>query len=285
MSEGAESSFRGYPSTWQGVFRRCRPFPSPHSHTLHCPAYKLIWKPVHPERGSEYLTLHKVWQIMTPEYELYTYFRSSCSARVRIAAHWKGIELKYKYIHLLKNEQQGSEYVDKLNPGKSVPTLVIRENGEEALVRQSVAILEYFEERHPELASLLPPASDPIGRAKVRDLVNIVACDIQPVTNLRILNRVKPLGVNAKEWQQEFMNVGLEAYEKVCRSSAGKYSVGDEVTMADVVLAPAVDGALRFEVDMSEFPTIQRVYDQVKQLDAFVKGSWKTQPDTPEDLR
>ncbi len=222
---------------------------------------------------------------MAPEYELYTYFRSSCSARVRTAAHWKGLELKYKYIHLLKNEQHASDYVEKCNPGKSVPTLVVRDKGEEFRIRQSIAILEYLEEAHPDLPKLLPPASDPVARAKVRDLVNIVACDIQPVTNLRILNRVRPLGVAAEEWQQDFMSAGLEAYERIASSSAGKFSVGNEVTMADVVLVPAVDGALRFKVDMSRFPTVKRIYDEAQKIEAFQKGSWKTQPDTPEELR
>ncbi|KAK5078060.1 hypothetical protein LTR64_003536 [Lithohypha guttulata] len=216
---------------------------------------------------------------MVPDYELYTYFRSSCSARVRIAAHLKGIPLKYNYIHLLKNEQQNSD--------KSVPTLVITESdGTKILIRQSVAILEYFEERHPELLPrLLPPVDRPVKRGQVRDLVNIVACDIQPVTNLRILNKVRPLGAKAEEWQQEFMAAGLDAYEKVARGTAGKFSFGDEVTMADVVLVPAVDGALRFGVDLGRFPVVKRVYETCMGLEAFQKGGWKSQPDTPEELR
>lgn len=221
---------------------------------------------------------------MAPEYELYSYFRSSCSARVRIAAHWKGLELNYKYVHLLKDEQKADGYTG-LNPNKSVPTLVIREDGQEFLIRQSVAILEYLEERHPDLPKLLPAPSNVIGRAKVRDLVNIVACDIQPVTNLRILNKVRPLGADANEWQQTFMTAGLSAYEAIASETAGKYSVGDEVTMADVILAPAVDGALRFKVDMNKFPTIKRIYDELASLEAFKKGNWKAQPDTPAELR
>lgn len=221
---------------------------------------------------------------MAPEYELYTYFRSSCSARVRIAAHWKGLKLQHRFIHLLKDEQRSTEYI-ALNPSKSVPTLVVREGDAQFLVRQSIAILEYFEERHPELPPLLPPPSDPIGRANVRDLVNIVACDIQPVTNLKILNKVRPLGVEANDWQQHFMKAGLEAYESIVRATAGQYSVGDEVTMADVVLAPAVDNAIRFNIDISSFPTVKRIYDGLAGLEAFQKGSWKAQPDTPAELR
>lgn len=221
---------------------------------------------------------------MAPEYELYTYYRSSCSARVRIAAHWKGLDLNYKFIHLLKDEQKTGDYVN-INPGKTVPTLAIREDGKEVLIRQSVAILEYFEERYPDLPKLLPASSDFVGRATVRDLVNIVACDIQPVTNLKMLNKVRPLGAETNEWQQGFMVPGLEAYEAIAAKTAGRYSVGDEVTLADVVLAPAVDGALRFKVDLAKFPTVERIYHELMKLDAFQKGGWKAQPDTPAELR
>lgn len=220
---------------------------------------------------------------MAPEYELYTYFRSSCSARVRIAAQWKGIDLKYNFIHLLKNEQQGDAYVDNLNPGKTVPTLVIRDGANTQLIRQSVAILEYFEEAHPQLPRLLP--NNPAQRAQVRDLVNVVACDIQPVTNLKILVKVKPLGVNGEQWQVEFMTAGLQTYEKIVQSTAGKYSVGDEVTLADVVLVPAVDNAIRYGVDLGKIPVVMRIYQEAIKLEAFKKGSWRTQPDTPEELR
>lgn len=220
---------------------------------------------------------------MAPKYELYTYFRSSCSARVRIAAHLKGIELKYQFIHLLKNEQQGDDYVNKQNPGKTVPTLVIRDGEKTQFIRQSVAILEYLEEAHPDLPRLLP--SGPAERAQVRDLVNVVACDIQPVTNLKILVKVRPLGVVGDEWQREFMSAGLETYEKIAQSTAGRYSVGDEVTLADVVLVPAVDNAIRFGVDMGKLPVVKRIYDEAMKVEAFRKGSWKAQPDTPEELR
>jgi len=257
----------------------------PNVRIISVPALKAsgVHKAISP--SSEVLSISSDAIKMAPEYELWTYYRSSCSARVRIAAHWKGIELKYKYIHLLKNEQQASDYVDKYNPSKTVPTLVVREDGKEYLIRQSVSILEYLEEVHPELPRLLPSTADPVARAKVRDLVNIVACDLQPVTNLRILNRIRPLGVAAENWQQEFMGAGLEAYEKVASLTSGKFSVGEEVTMADVVLVPAVDGALRFKVDMAQYPTIMRIYEEAQKLEAFNRGSWKTQPDTPEELR
>lgn len=196
---------------------------------------------------------------MPKTHTLYTYFRSSCSARVRIAAHLKGIPLEYKFIQLLKNDQQSEAY-SSVNPSQSVPTLIVSEDGkEDIIIRQSVAIVEYFEEAFPHSTPLLPPLSEPAARAKVRELVNIVACDVQPVTNLRIMQKIKPAGLDAGEWQKHFMTLGLHAYETIAKEYAGRYSVGDSVTLADVVLAPAYENALRYGVDVGLFPTIGRV--------------------------
>lgn len=222
------------------------------------------------------------------KYTLYTYFRSSCSARIRIAAHIKGITLEYKYIHLVKGEQLGSDYT-ALNPSGSVPTLIVTDTktGEVvAKIRQSIAILEYFEEARPELPKLLPGVDDPVRRARVRELVDVVACDIQPVTNLRVLNYIKPHNIEAQAWQSHFMTIGFRAYEGLVKEYAGKYSVGDELTLADCALAPAVDGALRFGVDVKgEFPQTWRVWENLKQIEAFKQGRWDNQEDTPEELR
>jgi len=143
--------------------------------------------------------------------------------------------------------------------------------------------LEYFEDAYPNAPKLLP--EDVEARAKVRELVNVVACDIQPVTNLKVLNKVRPLGVDGKEWQAEWMSSGLEAFERIVKGSAGRYAVGDQVTLADVVLAPAVDNALRFGVDVSKYETVWRVYEEVGKIEAFQKGGWRTQEDTPEEFR
>jgi maleylacetoacetate isomerase len=222
---------------------------------------------------------------MSPSYELYSYFRSSCSARVRIAATYKGIPLEYKFIHLVNGEQLSPEYTT-LSPSKSVPTLIVRrEDGEKIVIRQSLAILEYLEESRPDLPPLMPEVSNPELRARVRELVDIVACDIQPVTNLRILKKVQPLGVQVNDWQQEFMTRGFDAYENLAKSYAGRYSIGDNLSMADVVLAPAVDGAIRFGIDINRFPTIQKIYQTIQELEAFKTGSWRAQGDTPIEFR
>ncbi|EXJ91578.1 maleylacetoacetate isomerase [Capronia epimyces CBS 606.96] len=222
------------------------------------------------------------------KYTLYTYFRSSCSARIRIAAHIKGIPLEYRYIHLVKGEQHGSEYT-ALNPSESVPTLIVTDAKSGDIVtkiRQSIAILEYLEETTPDLPRLIPGIGDAVGRARVRELVDIVACDIQPVTNLRVLRFIEPLDVEAQVWQSHFMTLGFYAYEGLLRESAGMYSVGDELTIADCVLAPAVDGALRFGVDIKgQFPQTWKVWENLNEVEAFKEGRWDNQEDTPEELR
>lgn len=214
---------------------------------------------------------------------LYSYFRSSCSARVRTAANIKGIPLEYSYIHLLKDEQSSPSYLTR-NPSGTVPTLIVNtEDGTEIAITQSVAILEFLEEYFPNTPRLLP--SDAGGRARVRELVNVICSDVQPVTNLKTLARVKALGGDPAVWAKDLMTRGLEAYEKLAEKYAGLYSVGDNLTMADVVLAPAVEGALRFGVDLEKLETVRRVYERVKGMEAFVKGDWKHQEDTPEELR
>lgn len=214
---------------------------------------------------------------------LYSYFRSSCSARVRTAANIKGIPLEYSYIHLLKDEQFSPSYLTH-NPSGTVPTLIVNtKDGTEIAITQSVAILEFLEEHFPNTPRLLP--SDAVGRARVRELVNIICSDVQPVTNLKVLARVKALEGDPAVWAKDLMTRGLEAYEKLAEKYAGLYSVGDNLTMADVVLAPAVEGALRFGVDLEKLETVRRVYERVKGMEAFVKGDWKHQEDTPEELR
>ncbi|KAF2164738.1 hypothetical protein M409DRAFT_67832 [Zasmidium cellare ATCC 36951] len=219
------------------------------------------------------------------ELVLYTYFRSSCSCRVRTACQLKGTPLSYHYVNLLKGEQQAQPYLDEVNPNGLVPALQVRNASGKtvATISQSVAILEFLEEAVPSKRSLLP--SDPFQRARVRELVNIVACDIQPPTNLRILKRVNGLGVTNQEWFREYMERPLAAYEKILRDTAGKYSVGDEVSLADVCLVPAIENALRWEVDMAKFPKVMNVFETIRNLPEFRAADWRHQEDTPENLK
>lgn len=219
-----------------------------------------------------------------PEYTLHGYFRSSCTARIRLALNLKEISFDYVPVNLLKSEQLSDEH-KALNPSATVP-LLARAGGSGSTpfkIGQSVAALEYLEEAHPDTTSLLPKDAD--TRAVVRALANIVACDIQPVTNLRIIRRVKELGGNSEDWVRALTVDGLMAYEATAKSCAGTYSVGDSVTVADVCLLPAVWNAQRFGVDLSKFPTVTRVSENLEKLPAVQKSSYFKQADTPEDLR
>lgn len=221
---------------------------------------------------------------MTASLTLYTYFRSSCSARVRTAANLKDIRLEFRYVNLLKDEQCSDAYT-AVNGCKTVPTLIIEEGTQVTKIQQSVAILEYFEEAFPDTLRLLPDTKDVTARALVRQLVNIVACDIQPPTNLKILRRIDEFKQDRSIWAKSIMIEGLRAFEQIAVESAGKFCVGDELTLADVVLAPAVEGALRYGVDLDEFPTIKAVFSRLSTIDAFIHGGWRNQEDTPLELR
>ncbi|KAF9874174.1 maleylacetoacetate isomerase [Colletotrichum karsti] len=226
-------------------------------------------------------TLKRPLKMSNPDYTLYSYFRSSCSARLRIALNLKSIPYDTVPINLLKDEHLSSDH-RALNPSATVPLLVNRSD-DDFKVTQSVAALEYLEEAHPDSNPLLP--KDPKTRAAVRSLVNIICCDTQPVTNMRIMRRVRALGGNAEQWNCELMTDGLAAYEAVAKQWAGKCSVGDEMTMADACLLPAYWNAERFGVDLSKYPTIGKVVEHLKDHPAVVKAHYFNQPDTPAELR
>ncbi|KAF6831425.1 maleylacetoacetate isomerase [Colletotrichum musicola] len=215
-----------------------------------------------------------------PDYTLYSYFRSSCSARVRMALNLKSLSYTTIPTNLLKDEHLSAEH-RALNPSGTVPLLVDHANGD-FKVSQSVAALEYLDEAHPS-PPLLP--SDPQARAAVRVLVGIVASDTQPVTNMRVMRRVRALGGDAERWNRELMADGLAAYEAVARKWAGKCSVGDDVSMADACLLPAFWNAERFGVDVSAYPTILKIVENLHDHPAVVKANYFNQPDTPEELR
>jgi maleylacetoacetate isomerase len=219
---------------------------------------------------------------------LYTYFRSSCSARLRIALALKGIPARYTYVNIIAGENKEPEYA-VLNPSRSIPTLEITKaeagGSNVASITQSLAALEYLDEAYPVTHKLLPPMEQAGLRAVIGTLCHIIASDTQPVTNLRVLRIVKKLGGEVDPYAREMMTVGLEAYEKVCKRYAGKYSVGDEITMADCCLVPAVWGAERVGVDIDKMPTIKAVFDRLSRVDAVAKSHWRCQEDCPEELR
>lgn len=211
--------------------------------------------------------------------KLYTYFRSSAAYRVRIALNLKGLPYEAVPVHLLKNggEQLGEAYRG-VNPAALVPAL---QDGE-GVITQSMAIIEYLDETHPQ-TPLLP--ADAAGRARVRALAQAIACDTHPLSNLRVLKYLVgtlKLDEQAKlEWVRHWMRLGLSAFEAyLARDDAtGLYCHGDTPTMADCCLAPQVFNAQRFELDLAPYPHIQRIHANYAQLPAFQAAHPSRQPD------
>jgi maleylacetoacetate isomerase len=210
--------------------------------------------------------------------KLIGYFRSSAAFRVRIALNLKGIEVEHASRHLRKGEQAAPDYV-ALNPQKLVPALVLDDG---AVLTQSLAIMEYLEETHPEPA-LLP--RDPVGRAKVRALSLIVSADIHPIQNLRVMGYLREKFGQTEEsafaWSRHWIETGFDAYEATLGKGpeAGTFSHGNSPTMADMCLVPQVFNAARFKVDMKRYPTIQRIYDACMKHPAFDAAQPSKQPD------
>ncbi|KAI7973078.1 hypothetical protein EIK77_004355 [Talaromyces pinophilus] len=274
---------------------------------------------------------------------LYSYFRSSCSTRVRFALHLKGLNhlVTYRYVDCASDEHLRAEY-EAISLSNTLPCLVIDEvvderNVEEikvglevtpqlrrTVVSQSLAILEYFEEQYPDsmprlissLSGLLSLSSDTrerneviLRRGQVKNLALIVVADWQPLANLSPVRQVASLALehaerthstpedesNDKEanhlsqvidgWVEWSHTRGLRAYERYAKSTAGHFSVGDELTLADIVLVPAVENWVRddwerkMEVLRTRFPTIYRIFENCRELDAYKKAHWTAQLD------
>ena len=208
---------------------------------------------------------------------LYTYARSSASYRVRIALEWKGIEREDVAVNLREGAQLDAAYL-ALNPQGLVPFLV--DGG--LAIGQSLAILEYLEERRPE-PPLLP--ADPAGRARVRQLALLVACDVHPLQNLRVLTHLDEAYGAGEEgrsrWFRHFVERGLLALERVLAASSatGRFCHGDSPTFADVCLVPQVYNARRRDCDLSRCPTLVRVDAECANLEAFARAAPEAQPD------
>ncbi|KAL7921431.1 Maleylacetoacetate isomerase [Trichoderma austrokoningii] len=220
-----------------------------------------------------------------PTYTIYSYFRSSCSARLRMVLNLKGIEYEMKTVNLLKGEHLSDEHKAR-NPNLTVPLLLrTASDGSVIKISQSLAAIEYLDEILPQSYQLLPPTSEPETRAVTRVLTEIIACDLQPVTNMRIMKRLRGMGASPEQWNKEIMTEVLQAYEMTAKDSAGQFSVGDNITLADVCLLPAVWNAQRYGVDLDAFPIITRISENMSKHPAIIKAHWQNQPDTPEDLR
>jgi maleylacetoacetate isomerase/maleylpyruvate isomerase len=207
--------------------------------------------------------------------ELYNYFRSSASYRVRIALALKGLSYDYKAVHITKNEQFAESYA-AVSAARLVPLL---RDGEQ-VITQSMAIIEYLDETHP-LPPLLP--ADAAGRARVRALAQDVACEIHPLNNLRVLrylvHSLKVSDEDKDRWYRHWVETGLEAVERQLAARPGRYCHGDTPTLADCVLVPQIFNAQRFKCRTDHVPQVMRVFDACMQLDAFDKTRPEACPD------
>lgn len=211
---------------------------------------------------------------------LYDYWRSSACYRVRIALNLKGLPYHAKPIHLVKSggEQHSAAY-RQVNPQETVPALV---DGERT-IRQSLAIIEYLDEAYHGEMKLLPAIAR--DRARARSLALLIACDIHPLNNLRVMQYLErelktPQDVRER-WTRHWMEEGFRAFEAMIADhpSTGAYCEGDAPTLADICLIPQVYNAYRFGVDMAPFPTILRINEQCLSLPAFDAARPEKQPD------
>jgi maleylpyruvate isomerase len=211
--------------------------------------------------------------------KLYSYFRSSAAFRVRIALNLKGVSYEIIPVHLLKSggEQFAEAYV-RTNPLSLIPAL---DDGGQVLT-QSLAIIEYLDERYPE-PPLLP--GDALARAYVRAIALAIACDIHPLNNLRVLRylvRELRLPDEKKDaWCRHWIELGLGQLDRIVASSgrSGRYALGDQVTLADATIVPQIFNAKRFGCDLAKAATLVAIADRCMELDAFARAQPSAQPD------
>lgn len=211
--------------------------------------------------------------------KLYTFFRSSASFRVRIALNLKGLQYEQAPIHLRRGggEQRSAAY-KAINPQALVPAL---DDGGKILT-QSLAIIEYLEERYPQ-PPLLP--RDPADKAVVRSMALIIACEVHPIQNLRVLQYVKREYNQSDEqvnrWAQHWIDLGLAALEQmiVAQPRRGRFCFGDSPTLADICLVPQLGNARRYGCELSPYPAIMEIEKNCMALPAFADAAPEKQPD------
>ncbi|MFW2367589.1 MAG: maleylacetoacetate isomerase [Desulforhopalus sp.] len=208
--------------------------------------------------------------------QLYSYFRSSAAYRVRIALNHKGVDYQQHPVNLVMGEQNTPDYLS-INPQGLVPALKL---ADDTIITQSTAILEWLEEQYPE-PSLYP--HDPIIRAQGRSLCNIIACDIHPLNNLRVLKYLMDEFHISEEqkinWYQNWIAQGFSSLEKAL--SPEPFALGCKISMVDVYLVPQVYNALRFKQDMNDYPNINRIYHACNELEPFKRAAPESQIDAP----
>jgi maleylpyruvate isomerase len=211
-------------------------------------------------------------------YRLYSYWRSSSAWRVRIGLQLKGLPYEYAAVNLLDGEQFSAAHRSR-NPTGQVPVLEVADGGRVVRLTQSMAILEWLDERHPT-PPLLP--RDPDARATARALAELVNSGIQPLQNAVVLGmlREKEAGYE-KVWARHWIGSGLDALEKAVAPVAGRFTAGDAPGLADCYVVPQLYNARRFGVDLAPFPTLRRIEEACGALPAFQAAHPDRQPDAP----
>jgi len=207
---------------------------------------------------------------------LYSFWASSCAWRVRIALKIVGLEVEHRAVNLRQKENHQTEFGDK-NPMKQVPCLVI----DGMSLGQSMAILEYINDISG--GKLLP--LDIKLRAKVRMICEMINSGIQPLQNSGTLFKYSDQQNERDDWANHFISKGLAAVEKVLEGTAGGMCVGNEVTLADICLIPQLANAIKYKCDMSLYPTIMRINDNLKNRPEFVSASPARQADAPPEMK
>jgi maleylacetoacetate isomerase len=209
--------------------------------------------------------------------KLYTYFRSSAAFRVRIALNLKGLAYEPVFVHLAKGQHREARYVD-VNPQALLPTLELDDG---TRIVQSLAIIEWLDEKHPS-PPLIP--RDSLARARVRSIAYLIACEIHPLNNLRVLQHLKrSLGQTQEQiddWYRHWIADGLAKLEAdLTHGESGRFCHGDAPTLADCCLVPQVFNARRYNSDLTPYPTTMRVFDNCMKLEAFERAQPSKQPD------
>jgi maleylacetoacetate isomerase len=208
--------------------------------------------------------------------KLYTYFRSSAAFRVRIALNLKGLAYEPVFVHLAKGEHRAAAYA-KVNPQALLPTLELDDG---TRLTQSLAIIEYLDEKHPQ-KPLLP--KDAQERARVRSLSYLIASEIHPLNNLRVLQHLKRALSQSEDqvnaWYRHWIADGLAKLEAELATSKGRFCHGDTPTMADCCLVPQIFNAKRYQSDLAPYPETMRVFEACMHLEAFDHAQPSKQPD------